>query len=97
MIAEACIKALPEDPRNFDIEFIRTCKILGGSLSDSFVLKGLVVNRNTEGSIKHAKNPKVAVYGCPLDTETSDTKGTVLIKNASELLNYTKSEEDHAE
>jgi len=28
---------------------------------------------------------------------SQDTKGTVLIKNAKELLNYTKSEEDFAE
>ena len=31
-----------------------------------------------------------------MDPQQADTKGTVLIKNAEELLNYNKSEEDHA-
>jgi len=42
-------------------------------------------------------NPKIAVYSCPLDPDNADTKGTVLIKNADDLLNYTKGEEDHCE
>lgn len=41
--------------------------------------------------------PRVAIYACPLDTQQSDTKGTVLLKSAKELMNYTKSEEEHAE
>ena len=48
-------------------------------------------------SIKSVKNPKIAIYACPLDTQQSDTKGTVLIKSAKELMNYTKTEEEHAE
>lgn len=54
---------------NFDIEYIRVAKILGGSLNDSTVLKGLIITRDAEGLIKHAKNPRVAVYSCPLDTQ----------------------------
>lgn len=34
--------------------------------------------------------PRIAVYSIPLDTQYSDTKGTVLIKSANELVNYTK-------
>lgn len=41
--------------------------------------------------------PRIAVYSCPLDTQQADTKGTVLIQNATELLNYSKGEEDLAE
>lgn len=96
-IAEACIQALPNNSNNFDVEYVRTAKILGASTNDSFVVKGLIVTRNVETpSISEVKNPKIAVYGCPLDTETAETKGTVLIKNAQDLLNYNKSEEDHA-
>ncbi len=57
----------------------------------------MVVGRKAEGSITRVTKPKIAVYGCPLDTQQSDTKGTVLLKNAKELMNYTKSEEEHAE
>lgn len=61
------------------------------------MLKGLIVTRNVETpSITEVQNPKIAVYGCPLDTQSAETKGTVLIKNAEELQNYNKSEEDHA-
>ena len=42
-------------------------------------------------------NARIAVYGCPLDTQTAETKGTIVIKKASELLNYTKTEEENAE
>ncbi len=66
-------------------------------MTDSFVLKGLVVTRNVETpTLNHVENPKIAVYGCPLDTQSAETKGTVVIQSAEELLNYSKSEEDLA-
>jgi T-complex protein 1 subunit theta len=66
-------------------------------MTDSFVLKGLVVTRNVETpTLTHVENPKVAVFGCPLDTQAAETKGTVLIHSADELLNYNKSEEEVA-
>ena len=37
-------------------------KIIGGSIEDSHVLRGLVIARNVEGSITSIKNPKVACY-----------------------------------
>jgi len=57
----------------------------------------MVVGRKAEGSINRVVKPRVAIYACPLDTQQSDTKGTVLLKTAKELMNYTKSEEEHAE
>jgi len=42
----------------------------------------MVVGRKAEGSITRVNKPKIAVYGCALDTQQSDTKGTVLLKNA---------------
>lgn len=72
-------------------------KILGGSVLDSHVLRGLIVTRNVEGSINRLENPRICVFNAPLDPQSQETKGTVLIKNANELLNYTKSEEELAE
>ncbi len=97
LLADACVKCCPKNPQNFDLEYIRVGKILGGSIYDSFILHGLLVIRNAETSINYFKKPKIAVFGSPLDTQASETKGTILIKNADELLNYTKSEEEHAE
>ena len=97
LIAKACINSLPEIAPKFDIDNIRIVHILGSGPEDSTFMSGLVVKRNVEGSIERMPNPKIAVYSCPLDTMYSETKGTVLISNANELLNYSKGEEDLAE
>ena len=97
LVAEACINSLPEIPGKFDVDNIRVCQILGSSVDDSTVMSGMVVKRNVEGSIDRMANPKIAVYSCPLDTMYAETKGTVLISNANDLLNYSKGEEELAE
>ena len=60
-------------------------------------MSGMVVKRNVEGVVDRVTTPKIAVYSCPLDTMYSETKGTVLINNANDLLNYSRGEEDLAE
>lgn len=60
-------------------------------------MNGLIVLRNSEGSIKHIDDAKIAVYGCPLNTQQSDTKITVVLKNAEDLKKYNKEEEDLVE
>lgn len=97
LIAEACIDALPEDPKKFDVDNIRVAQILGGSLLDSSLVHGLIEVRNVEGTITSVKNCKVAVYNCPLETQGAETSDEVVFKNADDLLNYTKGEEDHIE
>lgn len=47
--------------------------------------------------VKNAKRAKVAVFTCGLDIAQTETKGTVLIKNADEMLNFTTGEEKHLE
>jgi chaperonin GroEL (HSP60 family) len=49
------------------------------------------------GQIKAVKKAKVAVYTCGLDIAQTETKGTVLIKSADEMLNFTRGEEKHME
>jgi chaperonin GroEL (HSP60 family) len=45
---------------------LRVCKILGGDIQDSKVVKGFVINRVLEtSSIELIENAKVAVYKCP--------------------------------
>ena len=39
----------------------------------------------------------MAVYNCALDTQISETKDTILIKSAEQLINYSKTEEDNME
>jgi len=91
---------------------------MGGSLSGSRVVQGMVFGREPEGivysythlypesliclvfcsgMVKSVTRAKVAVFTCALDIAQTETKGTVLIKNADEMLNFTTGEEKHLE
>ena len=96
-MAKACINSLPDVAARFDIDNVRVVQILGSSVDDSTYMSGMVVKRGVEGSIDRMAKPRIAVYSCPLDTMYGETKGTVLISNANELLNYSKGEEELAE
>eukprot|EP00128_Syssomonas_multiformis_P013362 Colp12_sorted_trinity150504_noHs@28223 len=93
LIAQACVQILPKDPKNFNVDNVRVVKLLGGGVSQSTLIKGMVFGREVEGNVTSAKNAKVAVFSCPIDTAKTETKGTVLIHNANELLNFSKGEE----
>lgn len=45
------------------------------------------------GSVKEAKKAKVAVYTCGIEPSSTETKGTVLIENAQDLMSYSEGEE----
>ena len=96
LVAKACINSLPDVPTRFDIDNIRVVHILGSSIDDSTLMSGMVVKRNVEGNIDRMIKPRIAVFSCPLDTMYAETKGTVLISNANDLLNYSKGEEELA-
>jgi T-complex protein 1 subunit theta len=53
LVAQACINVVPTNAENFNTDNVRVCKMLGGSLMDSTVIKGLVVLRLVEGAITH--------------------------------------------
>ncbi|KAI4112495.1 MAG: hypothetical protein LQ345_006362 [Seirophora villosa] len=97
MIAEAILAVLPKNPINFNVDNIRVVKIMGGSLEQSKVVKGMVFGREPDSSTKRAKNAKVGVFSCPIDTSQTETKGTVLLHNAKEMLDFTKGEETQLE
>ncbi|KAK0646242.1 chaperonin Cpn60/TCP-1 family [Cercophora newfieldiana] len=97
LVAEAVLSVLPKNPSNFNVDNIRVVKIMGGSLEQSRVVKGMVFPKEPDGAIKKAKKAKVAVYTCPIDTSQTETKGTVLLHNAKEMLEFTKGEEEQLE
>jgi len=94
LISQAAIYAMPENPKEFSVENVRVTKILGGALTDSKVIHGMCIIRGSETTIHKINDARVAIFNCELEAENGDTKGTVLLKNASELLNYTKGEEE---
>ncbi|GJE94734.1 T-complex protein 1 [Phanerochaete sordida] len=97
LVAEAALAVMPPNPKNFNVDNVRVVKILGGSLAGSKVVQGMVFGREPEGNVKKVKKSKVAVFTCGLGLSQTETKGTVLIKNKDEMLNFTTGEEKHME
>ncbi|EPR59615.1 putative T complex chaperonin [Toxoplasma gondii GAB2-2007-GAL-DOM2] len=98
LVAQAAAMVMPpNNPKDFDVENIRVAKLTGGRLSQSVVLKGMVVTRPPSGSVESKQNCKVMVLGCGLECSTTEAKGTVLVHNAEELKNFTKGEERQME
>ncbi|KAL7668641.1 hypothetical protein ACOME3_009336 [Neoechinorhynchus agilis] len=106
LLAEACVDASNARlHRNdgsstfLDVDNVRICKILGGSVDQSFIVRGMVLKSDVEGDIKSlvssdgSNNLRVAMYSCPVDIAVLETKGTVLMTNAEELLSFSKGEE----
>ncbi|KAJ5431988.1 Chaperone tailless complex polypeptide 1 [Penicillium cf. griseofulvum] len=97
LVAEAVLAVLPKNPLNFNVDNVRVVKIMGGSLEQSKVVKGMVFPREPDGIIKKASRAKVGVFSCPIDISQTETKGTVLLKNAKEMMDFTVGEEDRLE
>ncbi|KAF4550691.1 TCP-1/cpn60 chaperonin-like protein 3 [Elsinoe fawcettii] len=97
LVAEAVQAVLPKDVRGFNVDNVRVVKIMGGSIDQSRVVKGMVFGREPEGTTRKATKAKVGVYSCPIDISQTETKGTVLLKNAKEMMDFTKGEEAQME
>lgn len=96
IITEACVSVLPEKTP-FNVDNVRVAKILGSGLHSSEVVQGMVFKREVEGDINALQNAKIVAFSCPLDAMTTETKGTVLIRNAEELKSFSKGEEEQLE
>jgi len=96
IISKACISILP-DKTTFNVDNVRVCKILGSGLQNSSVVQGMVFRRTAESTVIKKDNCKVAIFTCPVDALQTETKGTVLIKTAEELTNFSRGEETQLE
>ncbi|KAH9866670.1 T-complex protein 1 subunit theta [Plenodomus biglobosus] len=97
LVAEAVLAVLPKNPVNFNVDNVRVVKIMGGSLAQSKVVKGMVFARQPEGTVTKATKAKVGVFSCPVDISQTETKGTVLLHNAKEMMDFTTGEENQIE
>jgi len=97
LVAEAVLAVLPKNAFNFNVDNVRVVKIMGGSLEQSKVVKGMVFGREPDGAVKKASKAKVGVFSCPIDISQTETKGTVLLHNAKEMMDFTKGEEHQLE
>lgn len=77
-----------------NVDNVRVAKLIGSNIHESYVVKGMVIRRPPLSQLKRVENAKVAVFATSVESSQTETKGTVLINNADELLNYNKTEED---
>lgn len=97
LVAEAVLAVLPKNPSHFNVDNVRVVKVMGGGLEQSKVVKGMVFARTPEGIVQKASKAKVGVYSCAIDISQTETKGTVLLHNAKEMMDFTKGEEQQVE
>lgn len=94
LVADASLVVMSkEGPAAMKAESIRIVKLIGGDIESSTVVHGMLLPRTAEGTIKKVSGAKITVFGCALELEGTETQGTVLIRNAEDMLNYNKSEE----
>lgn len=97
LVAEAIEITLPvSNPRAFNVDNVRCVKIMGASLASSQVIHGMVFNREASSQVKSISGPgpiKVAVFSCPISSSRTETKGTVLLHDAKEMLDFNRGEE----
>lgn len=98
LVAEACVAVMPEKLSEFNPDHVRVASMTGsGVFANSHVVSGVVCPRDTMGNEKKKLKAKVAIYSMGLENAGTETGGTVLLKNASDLLNFTKGEEGKME
>ncbi|KAI9592831.1 chaperonin Cpn60/TCP-1 family [Syncephalis fuscata] len=97
LVVDASMTVMPKNASNFSVDSVRVVKVMGANVFDSRVIRGMVFNREPEGHIRKVEGAKVAVFSCALDISQTETKGTVLIHNAEEMLNFSRGEEESLE
>lgn len=97
LIADACIQVCPKNPANFNVDNVRIAKLVGGGLHNCSVVRGMILKNDAIGSIKKVEKAKIVVFTGGVDTSATETKGTVLIRNAEQLEQYAKTEEAKVE
>jgi hypothetical protein len=80
LVADACLAVMPAAPKkaSVTVDNVRVAKLIGGTISDSQIVRGVVVQRDAEGSVKHVPKAKIAVFGCSIESTSAETKGTVV-------------------
>lgn len=68
LVVGAALEIMPaKNPKLFNVDSVRVVKVLGGSVTDSQIVKGMVFGREPEGDVKRCTKAKVAIYTCGLD------------------------------
>lgn len=92
LVVDACLTVMTNSNR-VSPDSVRVCKIMGGHVGMSHVVRGMVVQRGAEGAITSVTDAKMTVFSCGMEASATEAKGTVLMQNAEDLKGYNKSEE----
>lgn len=96
-VAEACLIAMPENAVEFQCDNVRFCTVLGSNIYDTHVVNGMVTGFKSKTSTKSVENSKVLCLATNVGLREMDATQNVLFENASDLLNFAKSEENVVE
>lgn len=97
VVVEAALEVMPKNPAAFSVDSVRVVKVMGGSIHETKVVRGMVFGREPDSTVQKANKAKIAIYTCALDVSLTETKGTVLIHNANEMMSFNKGEEKQLE
>ncbi|KAH0478473.1 MAG: hypothetical protein KVP17_000538 [Porospora cf. gigantea B] len=81
----------------FNVDNVRVSKVTGGSLAASEVIEGIVHERPPTSRCTSKGACKAMALGVGLETVSTETKGTVLVNTAEELMQFTAEDETKIE
>ena len=94
LVVDACHRTIASGKYEFNTDSVRVAKILGGSVDDSEVINGFVLQHVPSGCVNDVTDAKVAVYVQGFELPKTETKGTVLLQDADQFKSFSKGEEE---
>mmetsp|Transcript_55914 Transcript_55914/g.114267 ORF Transcript_55914/g.114267 Transcript_55914/m.114267 type:complete len:534 (+) Transcript_55914:1753-3354(+) len=94
-VAFACLKTFVSLKKKFSKDNIRVIKILGNTISQTRTIMGVVILKDSEGSVKSIKKANICIFGCLLEVPAIETKNSILFRHPEEILTYGKSETEY--
>ncbi|XP_038642822.1 T-complex protein 1 subunit theta-like [Scyliorhinus canicula] len=92
LVAKSCVTVM-SDSGVFDADMVRVCKLLGAGVTDSLVLGGMAFKKETESLVTSVRDARVVIYSCPFELSKTETKGTILMQGAADMLGFGDGEE----
>ncbi|MFB0561878.1 MAG: thermosome subunit alpha [Candidatus Lokiarchaeia archaeon] len=97
MVADAVLHVLKKtgEKQFVDIEKIVIEKKLGGTIADSELVKGIVLNKEVahEEMPKKVENPRIALLKCPLEIEKTEYDTKIIIEQPEQIKDFLEEEE----
>ncbi|EZG50494.1 putative chaperonin containing T-complex 1 theta subunit, tcpq protein [Gregarina niphandrodes] len=97
LVKDACNTVLLSEDGKMNTDNIRVSKIVGGTLTQSCVVNGMVFLREPRTEAKEKRNCKIILLGTALEGVQTEGTSTVLIEKAEHMKNFTQGEEEEME